>query len=308
METCLAVTAWAILLAVVSMETVIAAFAWMLHLVIELQMEILNAFAYVDAPLLLLALVLYLRMRRQRLLKGKSKMKTPWQKDDWSEKNREESQLWEELFIEGEKAIEAGDEARRQLDEASELPNLDEQQIRRFQDVLSNSSEAVRKGLKGAVGPETFIGVQKNIALIWQTIYDSEKFRLDKINERDEHAWTLSLSLDKLSKSMRHLEQLKKIFALTGERMGFDPNKFISPDDYGEAAAGFITEAARVNIASMVGLDNVEHLRLKSSSAKQLPKPNPSEETEMPDVVVVDEEGEPVSPLPSWLEGMGNGK
>ena len=183
------------------MEVFVAAISWIVYLVTELRQEILTAFAYVDAPLYLLALITYLRVRRLRRQKGRG---------DMFGRRSVEDELFDAWVDVVETTAAAADEAIPLIDYAlAELPNIDDEcEIRRSRDVLSEFSKELRKGLAPAIGPETIRGVKESVRRTWDAINKTEDIRIRAKLAKDAHAFGVAGTVDKHRLSLQGAIQM----------------------------------------------------------------------------------------------------
>lgn len=231
------------------MEPFIAALLWILYLVLELRQDILIAFAYADAPLFLLGLILYLRVRRQRRQKEQSKM---------GRKRSTEAELFDAMVGLAEPAVKAAEQAIPLLDYAvTSLPDLEKEgHVRRFRDVLVASSRELKKQLTVALGPATIRGVKKNVELIWDAIAKTEEIRLAAKLRKDKHAIAASEVIAGLEVSLETQRQAKTLHDLGGKILGYKPELFISAEGWGNAFTNSVHGAVARIYISQLGLDD----------------------------------------------------
>lgn len=214
-------------------EYFVAAMDWMdrtVYVLTELRHEILTTVVYVDALLILLGLTLYVRMKRQRR-SGKEKV-------EMRKKHEVETELFEVLVNESNRAVEAAEKAIPLLEYAiTSIPDIDQEgEVRRFRDVLLNTSaEMKRQTYPLAMGPETIKGIRKNTKLIWDTIHATERIRGEIKLRRDKHALTASENLHGSEVTIETILQHKRLHERSGQLAGFDPEKFISAEGWGNA-------------------------------------------------------------------------
>ncbi|MFV2044853.1 MAG: hypothetical protein ACC700_16660 [Anaerolineales bacterium] len=265
------------------MEYLIAAITWILYLVLELRQEILTAFAYADAPLILLGLILYLRVRRQRRKKESGTM---------FGRRSVEDELFDAMVEVAETTVNAADQAVPLLDYAlAELPNIDnESEVRRSRDVLAASSKELRKGWGPAVGPESIRGVKKSIRRIWDNLDKTEEIRDRARLLKEAHAFNVATAVDTHRLSLEGLRQIldshDQALALLGVS-GYDP---ITPKKRAFEAARLTAVKAGQLYGSTAG-QGVEHPVL-GGIGLLAPSIDEPQSLPKPEVEIVEEEGD----------------
>ena len=238
------------------MDGALEVFGWFLYGVIELRQEILIAFVYVDAPLIFLGLILYMRIRQQRHFAGKE------QSIMWGRNGTSEDELFESLFAMAQPALNKAESVLEDLRFARNLPDVDQGKVRRSVDVIAEMEAELRESLKPAVGPPTIRGVAKSVTRMWDAIDKTDDLQQRGSLLRQKHSLTSALAVENFLTSVEALSQIKGGFEFAGHKLRFDPEDFLTEENWGQAATNHVLEAAAVVYRSFADFEGVDHPQL----------------------------------------------
>lgn len=243
------------------MESLVSVIGWIIYAVLELRQEILTAFAYVDAALILLGLIIYTRIRRQRHTFGKEKRTMSWRRRNQDEELLKDLGLWVEPVL------EKGERVMRDLEVASTLPDVDQVKIQRFHEQIAGASKELRKILRVGVGPETIKGIKAQVKQLHAASYEAERTILGTKIKTDRYAWTVSGRVANFNASTQGIIEVDDRYHRVCQYLGLDPDRYVPRDALGNAVASFYGVELLEMFAATAGIDEVPH---PAMTARQL--------------------------------------
>lgn len=194
--------------------------------VIRARSQVLLTFIWVDAPLILLGLVVYMRVRRKRHGK-ENRQEAAMNNEDRIEHEfyQETPEVFEEFvgqFLEdAEKKVEKLDD----LIESEQLSGIEIEEVQTVRSILSKTSSELRQRLSVVVGPESLEGFAAGFRMLFQASNKADEISLRTALEKQKYAYEAKLNPIKSQIFLESLFENKKVFQAFSRKLGYDPEE-----------------------------------------------------------------------------------